>query len=184
MNVKNIRSRKALKFLGLLISAMIIAAVSAQVYSFMYIEGTGEATTTGLRWVLGDDAPAGTTITGGTVTALPLTTNEGNERNYTDCLRIQNLDSGEAHNFWLNVTSSTGNWTNWTEFNLVVFDGPANTTGEEQAVLSLKTLNSVDGLTIPANATWYILFELVPIPNPIPNDQVVFEVKLTYESEA
>ena len=37
MNVRKIRSRKALKFLGLLISAMVIAAVSAQVYSYMYI---------------------------------------------------------------------------------------------------------------------------------------------------
>ena len=182
--MKNIRSRKALKFLGLLISAMVIAAVSAQVYSFMYIHGTGEATTTGLRWVLGDDAPNGTTISGGTVTALPLTTNEGNERNYTDCLRIQNLDPAEDHNFWLNVTLSTGDWGNWTKFNLVVFNGPPNTTGVQQAVLSLKALNSVDGLTIPQGATWYILFELVPIANPTTGQQVNFEVKLTYESAA
>jgi hypothetical protein len=184
MNIEKIRSKKALKFLGLLISAMLIATVSASVYNYMFIEGTGEATTTGLRWVEGSDAPSGTTISGSTVTALPLTTSEGNPRNYTDCLRIQNLDVGEAHNFWLNVTSSTGNWSNWTEFNLMVFDGPANTTGVQQAVLSLMALNSVDGLTIPANTTWYILFELVPIPNPIPNDSVSFEVKLTYESAA
>ena len=183
MNVRKIRSRKALKFLGLLISAMVIAAVSAQVYSYMFIQGTGEATTTGLRWVLGDDAPNGTDISGSTVSNFNLTTNEGNPRNYTDCLRIQNLDSGEAHNFWLNVTSSTGNWTNWTEFNLVLFN--ATSGGTQQAVLDIKTEGAnVSGLTIQASAIWGVLFELVPIPNPIPNDPVVFEVKLTYESEA
>jgi hypothetical protein len=183
MNIKKISSKKALKFLGLLISAMVIAAVSAQVYSFMYIEGTGEATTTGLRWVEGADAPNGTTISGGTVTALPLTTNEGNERNYTDCLRIQNLDSDEAHDFWLNVTSSTGNWGNWTKFNLVLFDN--YTGGTQQAVLDIKTEGaSVSGLTIPASAIWGVLFELVPIANPTTGQQVVFTVKLTYESAA
>jgi len=180
MNAIKIRSRKALKFLGLLISAMVIAAVSAQVYSFMYIQGTGEPTTTGLRWVEGDDAPNGTAISGGTVTALPLTTEGGNERNYTDCLRIQNLDA-VSHNFWLNVTSSTGNWGNWTKFNLVLFDN--YTGGTQQAVLDIKTQGaSVSGLTIGASETWGVLFELVPIANPTIGQQVVFEVKLTYES--
>ena len=183
MNMNKITSRKALKFLGLLVSAMVIAAVSAQVYSYMYIQGTAEATTTGLRWVEGADAPNGTTISGGTVTALPLTTNEGNKRNYTDCLRIQNLDAGEAHNFFLNVTSSTGNVSNWQEFNLVLFN--ATSGGTQQAVLDILTEGaSVSGLTIGASETWGVLFELIPIANPIAGQQIVFEVKLTYESAA
>ena len=181
MNIKKISSKKALKFLGLLISAMVIAAVSAQVYSFMYIQGTGEATTTGLRWVLGADAPNGTTISGGTVTALPLTTNEGNERNYTDCLRIQNLDASEDHNFMLNVTSSTGNVSNWQEFNLVLF----NNASAQVAVLDILTQDAnVTGLTIPQDETWGVLFELVPIANPLTSQQIVFTVQLTYESAA
>ena len=181
MNMKKIRSTKALKFLGLLISAMVIAAVSAQVYSFMYIQGTGQATTTGLRWVEGADAPNGTAISGGTVTALPLTTNEGNERNYTDCLRIQNLDGSEGHNFWLNVTSSTGNTSNWQAFNLVVF----NNASAQVAVLDILTPNAnVTGLTIPAGEWWGILFELIPISNPLTGQQMVFTVQLTYESAA
>ena len=182
MNVKNIRSKKALKFLGLLISAMVIAAVSAQVYSFMYIQGTAEATSTGLRWVAGADAPTGTDISGGTVSNFNLTTEGGNERNYTDCLHIQNLD-GVAHDFFLNVTSSTGNVSNWQDFNLVLFN--ATSGGTQQAVLDILTQGAnVSGLTIQASAIWGVLFELVPIPNPIPNDPIVFEVKLTYESEA
>jgi len=181
MNVKKIRSKKALKFLGLLISALVISAVSAAQLNYMFINGTGEATTTGLRWLEGANAPAGTTISGPTVTALPLTTNEGTPTNYTDCLRIQNLDAGEPHNFWLNVTSSTGNWGNWTKFNLVLF----NNASAQVAVLDIKTQGAnVTGLTIPAGLTWGVLFELVPIANPTTGQQVDFTVQLTYESAA
>lgn len=183
MNLRNIGSKRALKFVGLLISAALIAEASAQVYSYMYIQGTGEATTTGLRWISGADAPTGTTISGSTVTALPLTTNGGNERNYTDCLRIQNLDAGESHDFSLTVTSSTGNVSNWQEFNLVLFD--AITGGTQQAVLDILTEDaSVTGLTIPQGATWGILFELIPIATPQTGQQMVFTVQLTYESAA
>ncbi|MDH5390955.1 MAG: hypothetical protein OEX10_07375 [Candidatus Bathyarchaeota archaeon] len=181
MNVKKIRSTKALKFLGLLISAMVIAAVSAQVYSFMYITGTAEVTTTGLRWVEGADAPNGTTISGGTVSNLALKTNEGSEKNYTDCLRIQNLDGAESHNFMLNVTSSTGNVSNWQEFNLVLFDNSS----AQVAVLDILTQNAnVTGLNIPQDVTWRVLFELIPIANPKTGEQIVFTVQLTYESAA
>jgi hypothetical protein len=178
----NLNYKKATKIMVLVISSILIAAVSAQVYSYMYIQGTGEATTTGLRWVQGADAPAGTTISGSTVTALPLTTNEGTAKNYTDCLRIQNLDAAEGHAFSLTVTSSTGNVTNWQEFNLVVFN--AVTGGTQQAVLDILTLDSVTGLTIPQGATWGILFELKPIANPKTSQQIVFTVRLTYESAA
>jgi len=182
MNLKNIGLKRALKFVGLLISAMLIATVSAQIYSYMYIQGTGEATTTGLKWVMGADAPATTTISGSTVTALPLTTNEGNPRNYTDCLQIQNLDAAEDHDFSLNVTSSTGNSSNWQEFNLVLFN--ATSGGTQQAVLDILTSGASVSGTIPQGETWGILFELIPIAYPMTGQQIVFTVQLTYESAA
>jgi hypothetical protein len=179
----NLNYKKSAKILLLLLSSILIASVSAQVYSYMYIQGTGEATTTGLRWVVGADAPTGTTISGSTVTALPLTTNEGNPRNYTDCLHIQNLDAAESHDFSITITSSTGNASNWQEFNLVLFN--ATTGGTQQAVLDVLTQGaSVTGLTIPQSATWGILFELIPIANPMTGQQIVFTVQLTYESAA
>ena len=181
MNLRKMPAKKSAKFLILLLTSMLIATVSAQVYSYMYIQGTGEATTTGLRWVLGADAPSGTDISGGTVSSLALKTNEGAEKNYTDCLRIQNLDVAESHNFMLNVTSSTGNVSNWQEFNLVLFDNSS----AQVAVLDILTLNAnVTGLTIPQDVTWRVLFELVPIANPMIGQQIVFEVQLTYESAA
>ena len=185
MNIEKIRSRKALKFLGLLISAMVIAAVSAQVYSYMYITGKGAVSTgTGLKWVAGADAPNGTSIVGNTVSDVNMTVNDGNPKNYTDCLRIVNQDPTTAHNFSLEVTkspSTVGDKANFTEFNLVLFD-ESNVT---QAVLDLKTQGSnATGLTIPGGETWRVLFELVPISTPTDGATVEFEVKLTYESAA
>ena len=183
MNVKKIRSKKALKFLGLLISAMVIATVSAQVYNYMYIQGTaGIVTGTGLEWVKGPDAPAGATIDGNTVKDLNMTTNEGNVRNYTDCLRIKNNDAA-THDFTLKVTkivnSTTGALGNFTEFNLVVF----NNASAQVAVLNLKVLDTTTAtLTIGNIESWRILFEIIPISTPTAGAKVCFAVELTYEA--
>jgi hypothetical protein len=184
MNIEKIRSKKALKFLGLLISAMVIAAVSAQVYNYMYATGEGKVTTgTGLKWVLGADAPGTTTIVGNTVSDINMTVNEGNPRNYTDCLRIQNQDA-TAHTFSIEISSSpssAANKANFTEFNLVLFNGIGG--GTQQAVLDVKTQGSSEtGLSIPASTTWGILFELVPVSSPTTGAAVEFEVTLIYES--
>jgi len=186
MNIEKIRSKKALKFLGLLVSAMVIAAVSASMYNFMYIEGSGVASTgKGLKWELGSvgQYPSGTTIDGFTVKNLNFSV-AGSPINYTDCLHIVNQDGSENHTFNLRVKKSWGNWTEYSEFNLVVFDDPPNTTGVQQAVLDLS--NSTDqtaDMNILTSETWYILFEIVPVSNPV-GDKVYFEIELTYESEA
>ena len=185
MNVKKIRSRKALKFLGLLISAMVIASVSAQVYNYMYIQGSGVASTAkGLKWETGTDLPSpGPTIVGYTVTNLNFSTGAG-PTNYTDCLRIVNQDPAENHTFNLRVKKSWGNWTEYSEFNLVVFDGPPNSTGVQQEVLDLSNSTALTtDMIILSSETWYVLFEIVPIANPT-GTKVYFEIELMYESAA
>ena len=183
MNVKKIRSKKALKFLGLLITAMIIATVSAQVYNYMYIQGSGVASTAkGLKWETGTDLPSpGPTIVGYTVTNLNFSTGAG-PTNYTDCLRLVNQDASENHTFNLRVKKSWGNWTEYSEFNLVVFN--ATTGGTQQAALDLKTQDAQTAdMTILTSETWGIQFEIVPIANPTAT-KVYFEVELMYESAA
>lgn len=181
----NIRRPKLLKLLGLLISSLFIATVSASVYNYMYIQGSGLASTaTGLAWELGIDLPSpGPTIVGYTVTNLNFSTG-ASPTNYTDCLHIVNQDPAEDHQFNLRVKQSWGGWSDYSEFNLVVFNGPANTTGVQQAVLDLSnsTAQTAD-MTIPQSATWFILFEIVPVASPA-GTKVYFEVELTYVSSA
>ena len=61
------------------------------------VTGKGSIITGGLKWVLGNDSPGTTTIDGNTVSHLSITVNEGNPRNDTDCLRIQNQDGPAAY---------------------------------------------------------------------------------------
>jgi len=183
----NVRRPKLLKLLGLLISSLFIATVSAQVYNYMYIQGSGLASTaTGLVWQLGSDLPSpGPTIVGYTVTNLNFSTG-ASPVNYTDCLRIVNQDGAESHQFNLGVKQSWGGWSDYSEFNLVVFNAtpPPLGAGVQQAVLDLSnsTAQTAD-MTIPQSTTWYILFEIVPVASPA-GTKVYFEVELTYVSSA
>lgn len=172
----NVKVKKSMKLVTLLITALIIGTASAATYNYMYITGTGTITSTGLKWELGADAPGSAAITGPSVSA-PLTTSLGNPRNYTDCLHIVNQDSGSGHTFNITVTSSTGDKGNFTEFKLVLF----NTANAEVAVLDLLTQDSAaTSLSIGASQTWRVLFELVPIANPTPDASVAFTVTMSY----
>jgi hypothetical protein len=183
MNVKKLSSKKAVKFLGLLISAMIIAGVSASVYNYMYIQGSGVASTAeGLKWELGTNLPSpAPNIVGYTVTNLNFSTS-ASPANYSDCLRIKNQDLGEAHSFTLRTKKSWGGMTDYQKFNLVVFN--ATTGGTQQEVLDLKTPNDQTAtMSIPANKTWSILVEIVPVSSPT-GTKAFFEVELEYISAA
>lgn len=170
------KMRKCLKLLTLLISTLLIATASATIYNYMYILGSGQVITgEGLKWELGTEAP-GASIAGSTVSGLTLTTNDGTKRNYTDCLHLVNQDL-TAHPFNITVTTSSGVWTDFQEFNLVLF----NASSSQQAVLDLKIQdNEVTGLSIPASTTWTILFELIPIPAATGLPAENFELTLTY----
>jgi len=173
----NAKYKKSLKIVTLLITALLIATASAQIYNYMYIQGTGQITSTGLRWELGTDAPGTAGVSGPTAT-VPMTTNEGNPRNYSDCLHLVNLDGSATHDFNLTVTSSTGDAAEFQEFNLVLFD----TTNAEVAVLDLLTQDDYTStLTIGVSETWRVLFELIPVASPTPDSTVTFEVTLIYE---
>ncbi len=179
----NINYKKTAKIIALLLSSLLIAAVSAQVYNFMYIQGSGVASTAkGLKWELGLNLPSpAPTIVGYTVTNLNFSTG-ASPTNYTDCLHIVNQDTSEDHTFNLRVKTSYGGWTDYSEFNLVLFN--AITGGEQQAVLNLKTQGAQTAdMTILASASWGILFEIIPIASPT-GTKAFFEIELTYESAA
>jgi hypothetical protein len=171
----NVKFKKSLKFITLLVMALLIATVSATIYNYMYIAGSGQITTTGLSWALGNDAPGAASVSGPTAT-IPMTTNLGNPRNYTDCLHLINQD-GTAHSFNITVTTSTGDAADFTEFNLVLF----NAAGTEVEVLDLLTQGAATSTqSIGGSETWQILFELIPIESPTTGHEVDFTLTLIY----
>jgi len=130
MNIKKIRSRKSLKFLGLLISSLLIATVSAATYRYLYIDGSIVVGTQYMSWILGTDAPPGASISG-TTAITNFNVEEGTPINFTEALFLKNNNA--TGSFTYNITISTNvsssefqraqmhifqNWTgpatNWT----------------------------------------------------------------------
>lgn len=96
--------KKTLKLTTLLITSLLIAIVSAQVYSYMYIDGSVTIGSQKLIWIAGDDAPGDIDITGSTVT-LDLDVEPGTPTNFTECLYLKNQDASD-HNMTINVTTA------------------------------------------------------------------------------
>jgi hypothetical protein len=147
--------KKNLKFVTLLITALLIATASATVYNYIYINGSVTFTSgTGLKWIEGPDAPTSTSILGSIVT-LPFTVQNGSTTNYTYCLLVQNLDASD-HPLLISVTTEA-NSSYYDEFNIFVFN---NATGTQIDMLNLLTNDSYSG-TISASATWHLTFEII-----------------------
>jgi hypothetical protein len=97
MNIEKIRSRKALKLLGLLISSLLIATVSAQVYNYMFLNATIGVEGATLQWTLGEDnATAGTQIAGATATLDNLKGWTNATRIYPDPVRLENIAGSDV----------------------------------------------------------------------------------------
>ncbi|NWF86447.1 hypothetical protein HXY32_01315 [Candidatus Bathyarchaeota archaeon] len=166
--------KKSLKFVTMLVTALLIAIVSAQIYNYMYIDGSVSFTTgTGLKWVQGADAPSGTSIAGATVT-LPFTARNGTVANYTYCLYLQNLDNS-SHSILISVTNdATASYYN--EFNMFIFN---NATGTQIDVVNLLTTDSYSG-TVGALAVWRLTFE-VYTKSTTTSGSDTFDIQFRYE---
>jgi|YelNatPaOPRAMG01_1025707.scaffolds.fasta_scaffold144064_2 hypothetical protein len=168
--------KKILKLATLLVTSLLIATASATIYSYMYIEGSGTITSGELKWVLGTNAPSGASIQGAYVKNLNISVPVNSIRNITDCLRITNEDDA-SHTFDLEVIVVGGDASNFTTFDLVVYDS----TGARLATLNVKQSgSSASGLTIDASETLYIRFEITPVTDAT-SGYFYFTVKLTYQ---
>jgi len=152
----NVNYKKSLKLITLLISALLIATVSAQAYRFMYIEGTVTISQDkGLKWVKGDEASAGTSISGSTATVdIPIS--NGTTANFTHYLYLKELDTS-AHSLVINITDiAAASLYETNGFNLTIYN---NVTGAHIDTLDVLTTDSYSG-SITADAIWHITFEV------------------------
>jgi hypothetical protein len=106
----NVNYKKSLKMVTLLLSAIIIASVSAATYNYMYIDGSITVGSAKLIWIAGADAPGDITLAGGTVT-MDLDVQPGVNQNFTEALFLKNQDTA-SHNLTITVTTalSSGNF--------------------------------------------------------------------------
>jgi hypothetical protein len=127
--------KKTLKFITLVIMALLIATVSAATYSYMYIDGGVVIGTEKIVWIVGADAPAGTDITGSTAT-VNLDVEPGYPKNFTECLLLKNQDTSD-HNMTINVTTALLT----SDFDWCYMDIYENSTG---SWVFVDTLNLTD----------------------------------------
>jgi hypothetical protein len=153
--------KKSLKFITLLIAALLIATASATIYDYMNLNATVGVQGMSLAWVSGNDAStAGTQIDGVTASLNTLKGPPNGTRIYADPIRVNNT-GGSAVAFNLTISTVTGdtsyldsiyvrlyNYTNDASIgNLTVWSGGAK--GSD--------LNS---LSIPSNTMWRFQWEI------------------------
>jgi hypothetical protein len=130
----NVKYKKSLKIVTLLLSALVIASVSAATYSYMYIDGSITVGTAQLVWIAGNDAPGDIDVTGGTAT-MDLHVQPGINQNFTEALFLKNQDAA-SHNLTITVTSALSGG----DFNIATAYIYENTT-EPGTWTSLDTLS-------------------------------------------
>jgi hypothetical protein len=167
--------KKSLKFITLLLASLIVATVSAEIYSYMYIEGSGNITSEELMWELGTN-PCGATIQGYTVKNLNMSIPKNTPKNITDCLHLVNNDDTYGYTFNLTTTIVGGNASKFTTFDIVIY----KLDWTQVAKFSIKNQGSATNLSIAASETLYIRFEINPLLDQS-NGYMYFTLKLTYK---
>lgn len=100
----NVNYKKTLKFVTLLIASLLIATVSAQVYRYMYIDGSITVSGAKLIWIKGSSVP-GASISGSTAT-IDLDVEEGTPVNFTEALFLKNVNASGSFNYNITVTEA------------------------------------------------------------------------------
>lgn len=175
----NKNPRKAIKFILLLLSSLLIAIASAQVYSYMYIDGSITIGTAKLVWIEGSDAPSDTSIVGSTVT-MDLDVEPGTPKNFTECLFLKNQDT-VAHNLTINVTTAVSS-SDFTECKMHIYE---NSTGSWTYVdtLDLTTTDSYETYTTndPLGAGEYYRFTFEVAAQSSATGTKNFDIEVRYE---
>jgi hypothetical protein len=115
----NINYKKSAKLILLLISTLLIATVSAQVYTYMYIDGSVTVGTPDLVWIEGENSPGDATISGSTYT-VDLDVDPGYPANFTECVFLKNQDTA-AHNMTISITT-TISVSDFTECKMHIYE--------------------------------------------------------------
>ncbi|MCW4051808.1 MAG: hypothetical protein NWE78_01195 [Candidatus Bathyarchaeota archaeon] len=154
----NINYKRLTKLVTLLISTLIIGAVSAATYRYMYIDGSVTVGSAKLLWIQGVDAPGDSTISGSTFT-VDLDVEPGTPQNFTECVFLKNNDT-VAHN----MTVSVATVISATDFNECAIHIYNNSTDAFVDTLDMTTSDSYETYTgntpLAAGISYRMTFEV------------------------
>jgi len=168
--------KKSLKLVTLLITALIIATVSAQVFRYMYIDGSVTVGAAKLVWIKGSEAPSGATVTGSTVT-MPINAEPGTPQNITYCLYLNNSDT-VAHNMTISVTTAVT--SDFDEFKIHIYTNSTQTFVDTLDVTISDSYETYTGNNpLSAGEAYRMAFELAP--STTASGSYDFDIKVEYE---
>jgi hypothetical protein len=168
--------KKSLKLVTLLITALIIATVSAQVFRYMYIDGSVTVGAAKLVWIKGSEAPSGATVTGSTVT-MPINAEPGTPQNITYCLYLNNSDT-VAHNMTISVTTAVT--SDFDEFKIHIYTNSTQTFVDTLDVTISDSYETYTGNNpLSAGEAYRMAFELAP--STTASGSYDFDIQVEYE---
>ena len=162
MNVKNIRSKKALKLLGLLVSALVIATASAQLYDTLYMRATPISVEgVGVKFTAGNETSlAGGTINtaGSEVTFTGMQGKPGFIKTYGQAVNMTNMNSTGDFKIELKLNQWDGGASSkLTCINITVYDDAGDKQGTTINLIPAETgITTTGELTIPASKVWSV----------------------------
>jgi len=154
------------KFLTLLLTAMLIATASAAVYYSLSMQPQVTVSTPAIRFESGTDTPANSNVTDAWC-FLNLKSYPNATLTYDDAVNISNTDISNAHSFKLkhsSVTPTNGSVTvgNWSYIKFIIYDENATQKASLNYTVSGNNwiLEPASGetslLSIPANKDWTV----------------------------
>jgi hypothetical protein len=175
MNLENVRSKKSLKLITLLLASLLIASASAMTYYGMYINGTITVRTADIIWVKGTNQNATISITGSTVT-VGLSAMNGTPQNFTNCLYLKNLAAAKAYSMNFSTTTALSA-TYFNTAKVLIYN---NATGAFVNSLDITTTSSPSvGNSLAGGGVYSLVFEISSAVGA--SGPYSFSVKVTYQ---
>jgi hypothetical protein len=186
MNIKQIRGKKSLKLLFLLLTSLLISSVSASIYYTMFMNATIGVTQNKIKFTPGADyLSVGGSITDNnqTVTFSSMSGQIGSLTNITDPVRIRNTDSGSNHTIELKLGSWTGNTytTQLYYINVTIYDTSSNL--KEGNTIHLvpggsNQVSTTGRVFPPANALWRVEWDIYWTGSATTSNSVTVDLQL------
>jgi hypothetical protein len=182
----NVKFKKSLKIVSLLITAIFIASGSVYAYSQLFMYGTITITDNRVILVNGDDtltiSASGVEDYGTTVTFDQVNIAKDELLTYDQAVKIQN-NAGSAKDMDLEVTSLTGPFSsNFDYIYITVFDATVNPIGTQIRMLpSGSNVTSTGTISIPDGQTWTVQWIIKASVDATAAEAILMTVQLTVQ---
>jgi hypothetical protein len=174
--------KKSLKFITLLLASLLIATVSASVYTQMFLNARVGVAGLSLKWVAGTNGNVTCSIVGSTCTLTGLKGYPSQTAIYNDTVRITNAGSSTV-TFNTTTTQCQGSTSNLTSIYVKIYNYTSNSLLYTLDVWKNNTIGSpLTNLQIKAGVTWKLGWQITWYGNATTSDYVDVALRLDVKS--